>query len=193
MRSLLSYLSMIALLLAVPALAQGPAQGPAQGLPNAPAATTTTIHAGPPTTATAPKNVYAGGVSYNTNAHPAIAGTALYAHNLDPKQSLSTYAITVFDAVPTSYSPLTVTTNVGVGVAQDVYKIRSATVWMPTSAGISWTGKNTGWAWTGGVAVSIPITKQRFYLIPNVRFLRSNVSNNSGYQVIAGFLFGIGN
>ena len=142
-------------------------------------------------TAPVPSNVYAVGISGNYAATPPIAGTALYARNLDPKSGLSTYAITVFDAVPTSYSPFTVSTNVGVGVAQDIHKFGNATVWMPTSAGISWTGQNTGFEWNGGVAVTIPFHKN-LYLIPNVRFLKSNVSNGSGYQVIEGFLFGWG-
>lgn len=137
-----------------------------------------------------PANVYAAGVSFNQQAHPAVAGTALYARNLDPKASLSTYAITVLDAVPTSFSPFTVSTNIGVGIAQDIHKFGNVTIWMPTSAGISWTGANTGWAWTGGVAATVPV-KKNFYLIPNVRFLKSNISN-SGYQVIAGFLVGFG-
>jgi hypothetical protein len=139
----------------------------------------------------APLNFYAGGVSYSVNGSPAVAGTALYAHNLDPKQSLSTYAFTVIDALPASLKPFTVSTNTGVGVAQDLTKFGKATVWIPTAAGIAWSGTNTGWQWTGGVAVTIPV-KTNWYVVPSVRFLKSSVSGGSGYQPIIGVMVGFG-
>lgn len=134
-------------------------------------------------------NLYAGGISYNVGATPSIAGTALYAHNLDAKANLSTYAFTVIDALPSKLKPFTVTTNIGGGVAQDIAHFGKATVWLPTSAGVSWSGKSTGWEWNGGVALTIPIKK--FYLIPNLRFLKSSVSG-ADYQPIFGVLFGFG-
>lgn len=136
-------------------------------------------------------NLYAGGASYSVGATPAVAGTAMYAHSLDPNASLATYAFTVIDALPNTVKPFTVSTNIGAGVAQDIAHFGKATVWLPTSAGISWSGKNTGWQWNGGVALTIPI-KPSWYIIPNIRFLKSSVSGGTGYQPIVGVLVGFG-
>lgn len=171
-----------------------PMNAKAQGLPNAPSpqATAPQLPVQPETQAIAgPVNFYAFGVSYNVNAKPAIAGTAMYCHNLDPKHQLSTYACTVFDAVPNTIKPLTVSTNIGAGIAQDIAHFGKVTIWTPAAAGFSWNGKSSGWEWNGGVAATIP-TGKRLYLVPNVRFLKSSVSNGSGYQVIAGFDVGFG-
>jgi hypothetical protein len=134
------------------------------------------------------QNLYAAGVSYSTNGSPAIAGTALYAHAVTDS---GLYAFTAVDALPASIKPFTVNTNVGVGVAQRVATLGKVPIYMPTAAGISWNGSNTGWQWNGGVLASIHI-KNQYYLMPTVRFLKSSVSNGSGYQPIVGLLFGWG-
>jgi hypothetical protein len=134
------------------------------------------------------QNLYAAGGSYNFNATPAVAGTALYAHYVaDP----GTYAFTVIDALPNNTKPFVVTTNVGMGIAQRVFTIGKVSLFMPTAAGISWTGTNTGWQWTGGAAATIPL-KHNLYLMPTVRFLKSSVSGGSGYQPVIGLLFSFG-
>lgn len=133
-------------------------------------------------------NVYAGGISYSVNATPGIAGTGLYARALN---SSGTYAFTVIDAVPNTLKPFTVTSNVGVGVAQKVTLVGHS-VYLPTAAGISWNGTNTGWQWNGGVLVPVYEAKGlRYYA--TARFLKSSVSNGSGYQPIIGLLIGWGN
>ena len=136
------------------------------------------------------QNLYAAGASYNPGGSPGIAGTALYAHNLNTGATLPTFAFTAVDAVTTSTKPFTVTSNVGIGFAQQVASLGKIPIYMPTSAGISWTGDNTGWSWTGGVIT--PIKYKSVYLIPAVRFLKSSVSNGSSYQVMASFLIGWG-
>jgi hypothetical protein len=134
------------------------------------------------------QNIYAAGVSYSVNASPAIAGTALYAHQVTDS---GLYAFTAVDALPNTFKPLTVNTNIGIGVAQKVATLGRVPIYMPTAAGISWNGMNTGWQWNGGVLASIHI-KNQYYLMPTVRFLKSSVSNGSGYQPIIGVLFGWG-
>ncbi len=133
-------------------------------------------------------NIYAGGVSYNPGASPAIAGTGLYARLV---AGTGTYAFTVVDLLPTTLAPFTVTSNMAVGIAQKVVQINSVSVYIPTAAGISYTGSNTGWAWSTGALASVPI-KGAWKIQPNVRFLKSSVNNGSGYQVIGGVLFGWG-
>jgi hypothetical protein len=137
------------------------------------------------------QNLYAAGASYNPGGSPGVAGTALYAHNLNTGATLPTFAFTAVDALTTSTKPFTVTTNVGIGLAQQVATLGKIPIYMPTSAGISWSGPNTGWSWTGGVLT--PIKYKSVYLIPAVRFLKSSVSNGSNYQVMASFLIGWGN
>lgn len=134
------------------------------------------------------QNVYAGGVAYSIGATPAVAGTALYAHLLT---DTGTYAFTAVDALPNTAKPFTVSTNFGVGVGQKVMTMSKAKIFMPTAAGISFNGTNTGWQWNGGIIASIPV-KGNYFLMPSVRFLRSSVSNGAGYQPILGILVGWG-
>ena len=134
------------------------------------------------------QNLYAAGASYNFNATPSVAGTALYAHYV---AAPGTYAFTVIDVLPTTIKPFAVTNNVGMGLAQKMFTIGKVNLFMPTTAGVSWTGVNTGWQWTGGAAAAIPIG-HNFYLVPTVRFLKSSVSGGSGYQPILGLNFGFG-
>ena len=141
------------------------------------------------TTTPAPiQNFYAGGVAWNQSATPAVAGNALYAHLVTGS---NTYAFTDLDLLPTSTKPFTLTTNIGAGIAETVYTVGKYRVWIPTAAGISLNGSNTGWQWNTGAAVSIPL-KNDFWVLPNVRFLKSNVSGGSGVQPIIGIDFGWG-
>ena len=103
-----------------------------------------------------------------------------------------TYAFTVVDALPASLKPFTVTTNIGAGIAQKVVTLGSVPIFIPTSAGISYNGTNTGWAWSTGAIASIKI-KGNWRVFPNVRIVKSSVSAGSGYQPIVGVLFGWGN
>lgn len=136
-----------------------------------------------------PANLYAAGVTYNQSGSPSVAGNALYAHSLN--DGTGTYAFTLIDAIPTSRTPFTVTTNVGVGIAQKIVTIGKVPLYIPTSAGISWNGPNTGWAWTTGVMGVIKV-RGNWRLMPNVRVLNSSVSNQSGVQPIGGVLISWG-
>ena len=135
-----------------------------------------------------PSNVYGAGVSYNVGGSPAVAGTGMYAHLL---ADTGTYAFTVVDLLPNTQPKFTVSTNIGVGIAQKVAAIKNIPIYIPTTAGISIAGGNTGWAWsTGGMAVFS--VKDNFKIMPNVRIVKSSVSNGTGYQPIIGVMFGWG-
>ena len=134
------------------------------------------------------QNIFAGGVSWNVGASPAVAGTGLYAHSINTS---GTYAFTVLDALPSTVKPFTVSTNIGVGVAQKIATLGKVPIYVPTTAGISWSGSNTGWQWSGGGLASIRL-KGDYYLMPSLRFMKSSVSSNSGYQLIPGVLFAWG-
>jgi hypothetical protein len=137
-----------------------------------------------PTVSQSISNLYLGGVSYNPAASQPLAGTAIYAHQAN---AVGTYPFTLVDVLPGANK--TVTTNIGVGVAQKVATIAGYDIFVPTSAGISINGASTGWAWTGGALVPVRV-KGNWYAAPNVRFLKSSVSGGSGYQLIAGVTFG---
>lgn len=136
-----------------------------------------------------PNNIYAAGASYNPGGSPSASGTALYAHLIS--NDLGTYGFTVFDAFPVSAKPFTVNTNVGGGVAQKVFTIGKIPIFVPTNAGISFNGKNTGWSWSTGGMASIKL-KGNWRIFPNARWQKSTVSNGSGVQLIAGVLLGWG-
>ena len=134
-------------------------------------------------------NLFAAGASYNVNAVPNVSGTGLYAHLVVP--STSTYAFSVLDILPNTIKPFTVSTNIGAGLAQKFITIGNVPIYIPTSAGISLNGQNTGWQWNAGALASIHI-KGQYYVLPSVRVLKSSVSNGTGYQPILGVLVGWG-
>lgn len=129
-----------------------------------------------------PVNLYAAGLAFNPSSPVKIAGTALYARQVN---GADTYAFTIFQAVPIANHPGNVTTNVGAGIAQRIATIGAVPIYLPTSAGISWTGTNTGFQWSSGAAAVFHLHKS-LYLLPEVGFLKSAVSNGSGYQITGG-------
>jgi hypothetical protein len=143
----------------------------------------------PAAAAATPANIYAAGISYNNGAQPAVAGTALYARLVS--DGSGTYAFTAADALPNSVKPFTVTTDISAGIAQKVFSLGSVPIFVPTSAGVSFNGTNTGWAWSTGALAAIHL-KGNWRIFPMVRIARSNVSNGSGVQPIVGILIGWG-
>lgn len=134
----------------------------------------------------APTNIYAAGVSFNNDAAPSIAGTGLYARKAG---DAGTYIFTVVDALPNTLKPFTVTTDFSAGVAQKAFMIGKVPIYIPTAAGVSYHGENMGWAWSTGLLGSIKF-KNNWRVFPNVRIVKSSVSNGTGYQPIIGVLFG---
>jgi hypothetical protein len=135
-------------------------------------------------------NLYMAGASYSSAGQPSTAGSALYAHQINTS---GTYAFTMLDALPASVKPFTVTTNVGVGVGQRIATIGKVPVFVPTSAGISWTGSNVGWDWSTGAGTPLQWKKTNWYVMPNVRVLKSSVGGKGGtYEPIFGLLIGWG-
>lgn len=134
------------------------------------------------------QNFYAAGLSYTTGGGSTpLAGTAAWAHNLNN----GTYSLAVLDAVPSTVKPLTVTTNLGAGIAQKVFTISGYPVYMPVAAGFSWSGANAGFQWSGGGFVPVKI-KNGYSVVVSLRYLKSAVSNGTGYQLIPGVWVGWG-
>lgn len=133
-----------------------------------------------------PQQFAAAGISYSPGATPA--GTGLYARLM---AGTGTYAFTVVDALPTTLRPFVVTTQFSTGVAQRIFTLGKVSIYVPTAAGVSYSGTNTGWAWTTGALATIPV-KGNYHIMPNVRVVKSSVSQGTGYQLITGVLFGAG-
>jgi hypothetical protein len=151
--------------------------------------TVTLVNAQTPVKTAMPvQNLIAVGNSYNINATPSVAGSILFAHYI---AAPGTYAFTAIDVLPGTIKPFTVTSNIGIGLAQKLFTIGRTSLYMPTAAGVSWTGGNTGWQWSGGVAVTVQL-QYSFCLVPTVRFLKSSVSGGSGYQPVVGLSLGFG-
>jgi hypothetical protein len=141
-------------------------------------------------------NLYAAGVTWAPGATPQLAGNFIYSHQLTTTddngvvKGTGTYLFGDLDAIPTTTKPFSVTTNIGTGIAQRVVTIGKIPIWIPTAAGVSWKGPNIGFQWNTGAAATIAL-KNNLFLIPNVRALKSNVSD-SGYQLQVGFDIGWG-
>lgn len=136
------------------------------------------------------QNLYFAGASADTNGH--VSGSALWAHSVN---SVGTYAFTAVDFIPASVKPFTVTTNVAVGISQKIATIDGVSFYAPTSAGISFTGTNTGLAWSTGIGAPIKLhTDKRgfnWYAMPTVRWGQSTAVSG-GITPIFGILFGGG-
>ena len=146
-------------------------------------------------TATAdPTNLYSFGMSWNQSASATVAqqfaGTAMYARK---QTEAGTYAFTALDIVPTAVNPITVTNQTSVGIAQRVLTVGGWKIYGTAAAGPSWTGSNSGWAWLAGGMASRSIGSKGWRIMPNIRTIKSSVSNGSGYQLIIGVMVGFGN
>lgn len=132
-------------------------------------------------------NFGAAGVSFSPGADPAIAGTAAYARRLNA----NTFSFTLMDAIPMREVPNAISTQVGTGILQRVGTIGRVDVYIPVAAGISWSGTNSRWSWTGGAMAAFKIPKLDIYAYPNVRWSLIDVAPGvSGYQPTYGVLFG---
>lgn len=130
-------------------------------------------------------NIVGAGISYGDR----IAGTGLAAKLI---AGSGTYTFTVMDVVPATVKPLVVTTSVSAGIAQKIITIGGVAIFIPTAAGISYSGGNTGWAWSTGALAAIPIKTSKWRFLPNVRVIKSSVSGGDGYKIIAGAMLGWG-
>lgn len=138
-------------------------------------------------------NLYFAGAAYTQGGDHPITGSALWAHSINAN---GTAAFTAIDIIPASVKPFTFTTNIGVGISQRIATIDGVSIYVPTSAGISFTGNNTGFGWATGLGAPVKIKAGKdgwtWYAMPTLRVAKSTVSGGSGYQPIFGVLFGGG-
>jgi len=132
---------------------------------------------GAPTLTSLPNNIYAFGPTFNPNATPVISGTAFYGRKLDDK---GTYAIAGMDIMTGSTAPFTVTSNPFTGVAQQFYSSGRLHVFATPSAGLSYSGTNTGYSYALGGLIVYDLSPS-YALGFGGRAFKSNISN-SGYE-----------
>lgn len=138
-----------------------------------------------PTRESLPNNIYAFGATINPNGSPIVSGTGMYGRLTDGAKG--TYAIGVLDVVSTTAKPYTVTTNPSAGIAQQFIDKGNLKVFVTPSAGLSYTGANTGYSYALGGMVTYDLSPN--YAIGfGGRLFRSNISN-SGYQPALSFEF----
>jgi hypothetical protein len=131
-------------------------------------------------------NIGAVGLNYSVNASPSFAGSLLYARQALPASG--TWVFANGDFLPNTLKPFTVTNNIGTGVAQKVADFGTTPIFCITGAGVSWTGTNTGYQFNGGCLAAFKV--KNFLVMPSGRFLKSSVSNGTGYQPIIGVYVG---
>jgi hypothetical protein len=133
--------------------------------------------------ATEPINLYAVGGSWNQSASgitaQQYAATAMYAR---AQTAAGTYAFTAIDLVPTSMTPVTLTTQTSVGIAQRVLSVAGWNIYATAASG----------AWLAGGMASHAVGKGNWRVMPNVRAIKSSINNNSGVQLIIGVMVGFG-
>ena len=120
------------------------------------------------------------GVSWQRGASPAVAGTGLYARQV----SGGSWAFTVLDALPGGGG--LVSTSVSVGLAQRLFGVGRVAVFVPTAAGIGWSGANLGWNWSTGAMVVVRAGRWR--VCPALRTFKGSVAG--AYRVGVGVLVG---
>lgn len=135
----------------------------------------------------APVQFFAAGLAYNGYATPNVAFTALYAKKLNIGENV--YSFNYIDVLSKTDKFYTVTPSVTTGLAKEFFKIQNMPIYGSTGIGASAGGNDFGWAWTAGAASSIAIGKQGWHLLPNVRMVKSSLSD---YQLIYGVMIGWG-
>lgn len=130
--------------------------------------------------------IWALGLSIAPQSSPAIAGTAMWAKELGNSQH---FAFAVADVLPTTKRPFLIENNFGIGIAEKAFHIRRVAFFVPLSLDVSDSGRAVGWAWSAGGMASLP-WREHWHLLPNLRVVHSDVSNNSGAQLILGLMIG---
>lgn len=127
----------------------------------------------------------AAGVSWNQYAAPQISGNLLYAHRLKDQ----VYTFNFVDLVSKSYQPFTVATSITTGVGAKILEMGPAKVFATTGVGVLAGDKDVGYSWTSGWAATIPIGKKGWAVMPNVRVIKSSLTE---IQWIGGVMIGWG-
>jgi hypothetical protein len=138
-----------------------------------------------PCLAQLPSDYVAAGVAWNQYSAPQIAGTLLYAHQLQA----GLFSFNLVDVTSKTVKPFTVQTAISTGLAQHVRDIGPGRLFVTTTAGLAAGGENVGWAWSAGGAVAIPINKHGWTLLGSARVLKASIGD---FQAIYGLAIGWG-
>ena len=124
-----------------------------------------------------PDNLAALGVSWNQYTSPQIGGSIMQQNTLN---SSGTVNINFVDFWSTSYHPFTVAASFAPGIGQKVLKLGDVPIFAGTAIGPAASGISAGYAWTNSMWGLIRVNKSKnWYVIPYVRYIKSNVRDSS--------------
>lgn len=132
------------------------------------------------------------GASFCPGCSPVAGGTAYYSTVISA--SLGTRSITMLDALPTAWKPLTVVTGTETGIEQHIVNIKlplicktvSCEVTTIVAAGPAWTGQNAGWNWQAAGALRVPVgASNAVKVVPRLNKSSINGTGKSGYNLVA--------
>ena len=140
---------------------------------------------------TMPTTLYGVGMAGSPYATPPVAGMGLFAKQITG----TTYSATLFQVIPNNQQKFTVTSNVGTGIAQQLFVIPGTkyAVYGMATGGISWQSSNVGLSFNGAATVPLRYKKSNWYALPFVGWNKSAVANGTGYQLTAGTIVSWGN
>jgi hypothetical protein len=137
------------------------------------------------------RDLVAAGASWNQYTQPQVSGNLMYAHQV----SGGTFSFSLVDItaktvtdVGSDGKPVTrfaTMTSVSTGLAQYLKSIGPARIYVVSTVGVSAGGESVGGTWTAGGAAVIPIGSKGWCLMPNLRVLKSTVSEFQGIFGIA--------
>ncbi len=131
------------------------------------------------------------GASFCPGCTPVAGGTAFYSTVLS--KSLGTRSISMLDALPTGWKPLTVVTGTGTGIEQHIVNVKlppicrtvACEVSTIAAAGPAWTGQNAGWNWQVAGALTIPVgARNAVKIVPRLNKSSINGTGTSGYNLV---------
>jgi hypothetical protein len=131
------------------------------------------------------QNIVGGGVYFDQFSTPQIGGNLFYAQALSVTQG--TYSFTLIDFTSKTVKPFTLMTTTSTGILQHMRDFGPVRIYGVGTIGVSAGGSNAGLAYTGGGVAVIPLGRN-WFLLPNLRILKSAVSEFQGvYGLAVGF------
>ena len=136
------------------------------------------------TAQTLPSTLYGVGLAGSPSATPPVAGMGLFAKQVTG----TTYSATLFQVIPNNQQKFTVTSNIGTGIAQQLFVIPGTNyaVYGMATGGVSWQSSNVGVSFSGAATVPFRYKQSNWYVLPFVGWNKSSVANGTGYQLTAG-------
>jgi hypothetical protein len=131
------------------------------------------------------------GLSLCPGCSPVAGGTAFYSTVIS--KSAGTRSISILDALPTGWRPMTVVTGTETGIEQHVANVKlpllcrsvACEVTTIAAAGPAWTGEHAGWNWQVAGGLKIPVgAANAVKVMPRLHKSSINGGERSGYNLV---------